>query len=170
MRKRIIYGIIKTYKGIFVKKHVGNVQIFIIEMGKTFWVLNILGEMEDGRYVSQMLLRAPSEYIDVFIDDFEESENFVQLEEIFCDIPKESEDKFKIILKKKGRYLNSHYIISFSNEYSEGDIRIYFIEGKFKAIQPDNIKNKIQMKMKALKKKTIAKPLMSKFMASIKKR
>lgn len=167
MRNRIIYGIIKTYKGIFSKTHVGNVQIIIIEMEKRFWILNVLGQMEDGKHASQLVLAAPSEYIHVFMDDFEESQNFIQIEEIFCDIPKESEDEFKILLKKKGNYLSGNYTVSFSREYSEGNVRIYTIDGTFNPIMPDRFKNKAQLKMKALKKQAISAPLMKRFSDSI---
>ena len=169
MRNRIIYGIIKTYKGIFIKTHVGNVQIFIIEMEKKFWVLNVLGEMETGIYVAQQLLSAPSEYIHSFIDGLEEDENYVQIEEIFCDIPKESEDEFVIMLKKKGTYLLSNYTVSFSNDYSQGNIRIYLIKGNFNPLMPDKFQNKIELKMSALKQRSIANPLISKFVDSINK-
>lgn len=169
MRNRLIYGIVKTYKGIFSKTHVGNVQILVIEMEKKFWILNVLGQMEDGKHAAQLLLSAPSQYIHIFLDDFEESENFIPVEEIFCDIPKESEDSFKVLLKKKGSHLLSNYTISFASEYSEGSIRVYMIDGTFKPLMPDNFKNKTELKMKALKKQSIALPLMNKFMASIKK-
>lgn len=168
MRNRIIYGIIKTYKGIFSKTHIGNVQIIIIEMNKKFWILNMIGQMENGNHVGQMLLSAPSQYIHVFLDDFEESENFIQMEELFCKIPKESEDSFNILLEKKGRYLSSNYTVSFSSEYSQGNIRIYEINGRFHPLMPDELKNKTQMKMKALKKQSIVTPLLNKFMSSIK--
>lgn len=168
MRNRIIYGIIKTYKGIFIKTHVGNVQIFIIEMEKKFWVLNVLGEMETGIYVAQQLLSAPSEYIHSFIDGLEEDENYVQIEEIFCDIPKESEDEFIIMLKKKGTHLLSNYTVSFSNDYSHGNIRIYLIKGTFNPLIPDKFQNRIELKMSALKQRSIANPLISKFINSIK--
>lgn len=169
MRNRLIYGIIKIYKGIFSKTHVGNVQILIIEMEKKFWVLNVLGQMEDGNHAAQLILNAPSQYIHAFIDDFEESQNFMPIEELFCEIPKESEDSFKILLKKKGSYLLSNYMVSFSPEYSDGSVRIYMISGTFNPIMEDNFKNKAQLKMAALKKQAIASPLMDKFIASIKK-
>jgi len=166
MRNRIIYGILKTYKGIFVKKHIGNVQIFIIEMDKIFFVFNVLGLMENGLIASQMLLKSPSEYVNIFIDDFEESENFIQLEEIYCDIPNENEEEFSIILKKKGKYLNSNYKVSYSNEYSSGNIKVYLFDGKFSPLTLKPINN-IQLRMKSMKKQAVVKPLLSKFISSI---
>jgi len=169
MRKRIIYGILKTYKGIFIKKHIGNVQLLIIEMEKSFWILNIIGELKNGNYISQLLLRTKPQYINEFLDDFESNENFIQIEEIFCEIPKENENHYKLLLKKKGKYINSNLDIKFSTEFSQGNIKMYEIDGKFKLTENDFINNKSQIKMKALKKKVIAQPLMTRFMASLKR-
>ena len=169
MHNRIIYGIIKTYQGVFVKKHIGNVQIFIIELNDTFMILNILGIMEDDKLCAQMLLKAPIKYIDSFINQFEEGDNFIQLEELFCTVPKENNEEFKVILKKKGKYLHSNYTFNFSNEYSQGNIKIYLIEGKFTPLTIDSVSNNTQMKMKALKSQAIAKPLLTKFIASLKR-
>ena len=169
MRNRIIYGIIKTYKGIFIKNHIGNIHIIIIEMRDSFIVLNLLGEMEDETIAAQMILRASSEYINIFIDQFEESENFIQLEEIICDIPIQNHIIFKVILKKKGKYLNSNYTIKLSDEYSEGSIRIYIIEGKITVKELNDIDNDVHLRMKAMKEKSIVKPLLNKFKASIKR-
>ena len=98
MRKRIIYGILKTYKGIFTKKHIGNVHILIIEMEKSFWVLNLIGQLKNGNQIAQLLLRAPSQYVTEFIDGYEKTENFIMIEEIFCNISNESDKHLKILL------------------------------------------------------------------------
>ena len=169
MKKRIIYGILKTYKGIFIKKHIGNVHILIIEMGKTFWVLNIIGKLKNGNIISQLLLRSKPQYINEFIDSFEKSENFIQMEEIFCEIPKESEDTFKVLLKKKGKHINTHLTIKFSNEYSQGNIKMYELKGKFNLVIDNYIDSQPQARMMSLKKQTIAKPLLSRFLSIIKR-
>jgi len=168
MRNRIIYGIIKTYKGIFSKTHIGNIQIFIIEMNSKFWILNVLGQMDDETHASQLILSAPSQYINAYLQNLEEEQDFIPLEEIFCTIPKESEDEFKVLIKKKGKYLSSNYTISFSTEYSDGNIRIYIIDGVFNPLIPDNFKNKAQLKMSALKQQALARPIINKFTDSLK--
>jgi hypothetical protein len=169
MRKRIIYGILKTYKGIFTKKHIGNVQILIIEMEKSFWVLNLLGQMEDGKQVAQLLLRAPSEYVEEFIDTYEKSENFMFIEELFCDISNENISKLKILLKKKGKHINTHLNINHSIEYSKGNVNIYIIDGKFNLIMDDiKLDSPIKSRMSALKNQSIINPLLSKFLTVLK--
>ncbi len=170
MRKRIIYGILKTYKGIFTKKHIGNVHILIIEMEKSFWVLNLIGQLKNGNQIAQLLLRAPSEYISEFIDGYEKTENFMLIEEIFCNISNESISQLKILLKKKGKHINSHLTIFHSLEYSKGNINMYEITGKFKLVIDDKlVDNPVQLRMIALKKQTIIKPLLSKFLSVLKR-
>jgi len=170
MRKRIIYGILKTYKGIFTKKHIGNVHILIIEMEKSFWVLNLIGQLKNGNQIAQLLLRAPSQYVSEFIDGYEKTENFMLIEEIFCNISNESISKLKILLKKKGKHINSHLTVSHSLEYSKGNINMYEITGKFKLVMDDRIvDNPVQSRMMALKKQTIVKPLLSKFLSVLKR-
>ncbi|RLA75866.1 MAG: hypothetical protein DRG78_20125 [Epsilonproteobacteria bacterium] len=168
MRNRIIYGIIKTYKGIFKKKHIGNVQILIIEKNESFSVYNVVGEMKDNEIVSQLVLKAPSEYTNIFIDEFEENQHFIQMEELYCSVTKEK-DKFKVILKKKGKYINSNLIFSFSKEYSEGNMKVYLIEGKMTPLIKEQISNRVQLKMSAIKKKAMSRPIISKFISSIKR-
>ena len=169
MRKRIIYGILKTYKGIFTKKHIGNVHILIIEMEKSFWVLNLIGQLKNGNNISQLLLKAQSQYITEFIDGYEKTENFIMLEEIFCSISNESDDQIKILLKKKGKHINSHLTIKFSKEYSKGNINMYEIIGKFNLVMDEQIGTPIQSRMLALKKQVIVKPLLSKFLSVLKR-
>jgi hypothetical protein len=169
MKHRIIFGIIKTYKGIFSKRHIGNVQVIIIEMSKSFLMLNVIGQSKDdsNKHIAQMLLKGPSKFSNDFIDAFEEEGKFIQLEETLCDIPYENTDNFKVILKKKGKHLNSHYDIIKSSEYSVGDIVIYIMNGKFTPLLVEEMNNKTDIKMRALRKKAIVNPLLNKFKASL---
>jgi len=169
MRKRIIYGILKTYKGIFTKKHIGNVHILIIEMEKSFWVLNLIGQLKNGNNISQLLLKAKSQYVTEFIDGYEKTENFMMLEEIFCDISNESNDQLKILLKKKGKHINSHLTISLSKEYSQGNIKMYEIIGKFNLVIDEQVDTPVQSRMMALKKQAIVRPLLSRFLSVLKR-
>lgn len=170
MKHRIIFGIIKTYKGIFSKRHIGNVQVIIIEMSKSFLMLNIIGQSAEdpNKHIAQMLLKGQSTYANNFIDSFEEEGKFIQLEEMLCDIPYENTDNFKVILKKKGKYLNSHYNIIKSSEYSDGDIVIYIMDGKFTPLLVEEMNTKTDIKMRALRKKSIVSSLLNKFKASLK--
>lgn len=169
MKKRIIYGILKTYKGIFTKKHIGNVHLLIIEMDKEFFLLNLVGQLSNGNEICQLLLRANLDYAEEFIDVFEKNEHFIQLEEIFCEIPNQHLNNFKVLLKKKGKYINSHLEVKFSEEYSTGNIKMYEIKGKFNLVFDDYINNSIQANIMALKKQTISKPLLSNFLSMIKR-
>ncbi len=171
MKHRIIFGILKTYSGFLSKRHIGNVQIIIIEMTKSFLMLNVIGRYKEdpNSHVAQMLLRGPSDYANHFVDMFEEEGKFIQLEEILCDIPNENKNNFKVILKKKGKYLNSHYNFSLAPEFSQGSILIYNMDGKFTPLTVDEMSDKSSIKMKALKKKVIVKPILNKFMASLKR-
>lgn len=163
MRQRVIYGILKTYKGIFVKKHIGNVQILIVEMEDDFIVLNLLGKMKDGNHVGQMLLRAPSAYINIFLDDFQKTENFIKLEEILSDVPIEDINNFKVIVKKKGKHILSHLNISLSKEHSTGHIHIYFVKGNLNLVMDDVLNNKADIKISANKYSALSNKLLARF-------
>jgi len=169
MKHRITFGILKTYSGILTKRHIGNVQLIIIEMSKEFAMLNVIGKNLNDQYVTQLLLRGPADFSDKFINKFEEDNKFIPIEEMLCDIPNETHDKFKVILKKKGKYLNSHYTFILDKEASVGKIKIYNMEGKFTPLLVEKIENKSQIKMRALKKQAIAKPILNQFMASMKR-
>lgn len=161
MRQRLIYGILKVYKGIFTKKHIGNVQILIVEMNKTFWGLHVLGKLKD-EHICQMITSGPVQYISEFINYWEENENWVQLEELFVIIPKENQEKLKVMLKKKGKYIKSNLQINFNNEHSNGRVRIYNIKGDLKLAETDTIQNGVEAKMIAMKKQSIIKPFFKK--------
>jgi len=169
MKHRITFGILKTYSGLLTKRHIGNVQLIIIEMSKEFLMLNVIGKNLNDQHVAQVLLRGPAEFANKFIDQFEEDGKYIPIEEILCDVPNENQDKFKVILKKKGKYLNSHYTFTLDKDSSVGKIKIYTMEGKFTPLLVEKIENKSQIKMKALKKQAIAKPILNQFMASMKR-
>jgi len=171
MKHRIIFGILKTYSGFLSKRHIGNVQIIIIEMSKKFLMLNVIGQHKDNfnMHIAQMLLKGPSEFANKFIDKFEDEGKFIQLEERLCDIPIENDDNFKVILKKKGKYLNSNYNFSKSTEFSQGDVIIYNMYGKFTPLSVDKINDKSSIKMSAIKKKAVINPLLNQFKASLKR-
>ena len=169
MKHKITFGILKTYSGILTKRHIGNVQLVIIEMSKKFIMLNIIGQNLNNQHVAQLLLRGPTEQANMFIDKFEDEGQFIPMEEILCDVPNENDEQFKVILKKKGKYLNSHYTFTLSKESSVGDIKIYNIDGKFTPLLVEKLENKSQIKMKALKKQAISRPLLSQFKAFLKR-
>jgi len=169
MKHRITFGVLKTYSGILTKHHIGNVQLIIIEMSKKFLMLNVIGQNFNDQHVCQVLLKGPAEHANKFIDKFEEDGSYIPMEEIICNIPNENDDHFKVILKKKGKYLNSHYTFTLSKEASIGSIKIYNMDGKFTPLLVEKIDKKSQIRIKALKKQTLSKPLLTKFMASIKR-
>lgn len=169
MKHRIIFGILKTYSGVLTKRHIGNVQLIIIEMSKEFLMFNVIGINIDNQYVAQLLVKGPSEFADTFIDKYEEEGKFIQVEELLCDIPKEDDNKFKVILKKKGKHLNSHYTFTLAKDLSSGWVKIYTIDGKFTPLVVEKTINNSEIKMKILKKQAIVKPMLNQFIASMKR-
>jgi hypothetical protein len=169
MKHRIIFGILKTYSGILTKRHIGNVQLIIIEMSKEFLMFNVIGQDVNNQYIAQQLVKGPSEHVNEFIDKYEEDGKFIQIEEILCDIPIEDDNKFKVILKKKGKHLNSHYTFTLAKELSSGWVKVYTIDGKFTPLVVEKTINNSEIKMKILKKQAIVKPILNQFIASIKR-
>ncbi len=163
MRQYLTYGVIKSYKGIFTKRHTGNTQILIIPSSSTFMVLNLLGKIEDGRVASQMLLRTGLEHRDTFIRFYEKEEQFVSIEELLCRVSEKAGGNYSVALPKKGKFIRSNLYITFEPEYSSGNIQIYLIDGKISLALDEDLNNKTELKMAAHAQRAKALGILDKF-------
>lgn len=147
MIQYITYGIIKTYKGLFTKKHIGNTQILVIPGDRTFTVLNLVGRMESGKEASQLILRTGLEHLEKFLDFYKRDENFITIEELPCKVKEKGGNNYTVIIPKKGKYIKSNLDITFEPEYSSGSIQIYFIDGKFTLVKEERLSGTMDLKM-----------------------
>ena len=144
------YCILKTYKGIFRKKHAGNIQLFITNTGSTFIGIALLGLMEEGVNAGQMIVRGPSQHMDMFINDMEQDENFMILDTLKVNVKETSKGTYNLSYPKKGKYIKSNLKFEFESEHSDKNTIIYSLHGKINLVFDETIGEK-QLKMKALK-------------------
>lgn len=167
MKQLITYGITKTYKGVFTKRHMGNVQFLVIPGNSTFMVFNLLGRLEDGREASQMILRMSGDFMDSFLNQFKQEENFVPVEEIPCKVKEKGGNNYTVVIPKKGKYIRSDLEITFEPEFSSGNIHIYFIDGKISLIKDIDINGRVQLKMAAASQRAKAIDILKKFTSKL---
>jgi len=125
----IYYFVIKMYKGLFKKKHSGNVHIFSIPVGKgVSCLLTLLGELEneENTYVFTLNDILPNEMIEKLLevtkDDFEE--RFVLLDKVPCTVSSKN-NVFNIKIKSKGNYILSNSTLEYQGEYKKDKIFLY---------------------------------------------
>ena len=150
------YCVLKTYKGIFRKKHSGNVQLFVTSTGSDFMALALLGLMDDDINVAQLLTRGPSQYMEIFLSQMKEDENFMILDSLKVNSKEKSKGVFSLSYPKKGNHIKSDLKIEFESEYSRGNSAIYSIHGKLELVFDEPIGEK-EIGMKAIKKKALFK-------------
>lgn len=138
MTKNIVYAIIKTYKGIFKKKHIGNTQLLFIPINNKFILVELLGEHmdHDNVFWSVKRLEGPVDYMYSSIMELKEtmtsgsSSEFIILDELECSTKEVNQNEFKITLKSIGNYLKSKtYTLAFNRQHSKST-PLYLLDGK----------------------------------------
>lgn len=152
----LYYCVLKNYKGIFKKKHVGNTHLFLIPISDDAYLyLGMIGELIDneGTYATQLIIRLPSEIVEQVIEEekihFED--RFIVLEKLPCKTKKISPGEYDVKLNKKGKMILSDLHIDFEADYSTDRRRIYLMTGEFN-FESSDIKSTTDMKMVADKK------------------
>jgi len=161
----LTYGVLKTYKGLLKKTHIGNEQILVVPLSKTFMVLNLIGSMKDGRSASQLILRMGIEMLPSFLQHYSKVEKFIPVETLPCVARQTSINDYKVELKKPGRHIKSNLDISFDPNYSTGNVKIYMIDGKFDFNQDEYLDNPTHLKMSAQRHKAYTDGILSKFLS-----
>lgn len=166
--KNLTYGVLKTYSGLLRKTHIGNAQVLILPLSKTFMVFNLIGAMANGKSASQLILRMGIEMLPAFMKHYQEKEHFTPLEILPCLVKQTSKESYEVSFKKPGRHVKSNLSISLDYEHSTGDVRVYMIDGKFNLVKDENLANATQMKMVAQRNKAqvdgLLRTFLSKFM------
>ena len=159
----VYYSIVKTYKGIFKKKHSGNIHILILPTKKDqFSTFIIIGKLKDlnNTYALQFVGSGHTDHLDDFLDKYN-SKGFINLEKIPCSFLKKDKTYF-YKLKGKGKYILSNFIIENKPEFHFNKSELFFLKGKFNFTNDENIIDK-QLKMIALKKSSLLTSILNKF-------
>jgi len=163
MKNYVYYIILKNYKGILKKKHIGNTHLFFIPVttSETFY-LALIGKItnEDNSFVCQLINRLPRELRHKIVEEQKKEfkNRYEVLEVLICEPQQLDEEKFKIKIPSKGNYFLSDLNIEINLEYTTDNQRIYNMNGKLnletKPVSGDIIKS-IGFKKLALVKKRI---------------
>lgn len=146
MNNQITYAIIKAYKGIFKKKHIGNTQLIIVPLGKTFMLLELLGEHteRDNVYWAVKRLEGDTIFMDSYMMELKatiqsSSEQFVILDQAVCNTKEAAKNEYKISIKAPSSYFKSKsYNLKFNKQYSKS-VPLFLLSGKINIEFTDNI-------------------------------
>ena len=162
----VIYSIIKSYKGIFKKKHSGNVHILIVPTGENqFSTFIIIGKLkqESNTYALQFIGSGPINYVKNFLDELGlEQKGLVEIERLPCSVSG-SYGNYNCKISKKGEYILSNFHLEFKPEFSSGNSKMFFLKGKLNPILDSENVNDKQMKMVAYKKTSILSAIKNRF-------
>ena len=151
----IYYCVLKKYKGLFKKKHVGNTHLFFIPISdKVYLYLGMIGELteDEGTYATQLITRLDSEMIDQIINEEEIyfKDRYIVLEKIKCKVVKISPGEYKIKILNKGKNVLSDIHLEFEPDNSTNKRRIYLMSGRLN-LNSEDILSTTDLKMVATK-------------------
>lgn len=135
MSQMLRYYVIRTYKGVFRKKHVGNTHLLIAPINSNeFMMLIILGEVvgdREDKYASVLSLRRPLAYLTPIIDSMKQSigDRMTEVESVACTPKMIKKGDYVLRLPKKGVFLKSDLKITYEPEFSDAVKKIYLIDG-----------------------------------------
>jgi len=158
MEQFLHYFIIKVYKGLFIKKHKGNVHTFLIPTDKDYLFLAMLGELnyEPGKYVAQSIIKISPESVDAFIEHQKDyfGDKFLSVEKVKCISKQISDGMYKIKIGK-AKHVLSDMVVAYNDEYSkQAGKPTYTIQGKFDLVWED-ISDPSDIKSVSLQKMSI---------------
>jgi len=134
MKPMIYYGILKSYKGVFKKKHVGNTHQFFVPINQSeVAALVIIGKITTEKvYVAALLDYVKIENVQAVLDTYEkEGKNWITLESLPCKVKSSADNIYHISLLKKGNYIKSDFIIEFKPEFSTDNRVLFTLKGNF---------------------------------------
>lgn len=147
MNNSTYYCVLKNYKGLFRKKHLGNTHLFLVPIDTdNYLYLGLIGELEEepGTYATQLIVKLPSEIIeDVITEEINYFKGRYQVIEELNSTPKKIESgHYDIKIIKPGKFIKSKNLdIEFNVDYSTNSRRIYLIKGEFEFESSDITSN-----------------------------
>ena len=151
----LYYCVLKNYKGLFKKKHIGNTHLFLVPISDNKYLyLGVIGELEDepGNYATQLIVKLPSDIVDQVIDEEINyfGDRFLVVEELKCTPAITSAGVYDIKIPQKGDMILSNLHIEFNVDISTNSRRIYTVTGDFN-FESEDIKSTSDLKMVAAK-------------------
>ena len=134
MKNFLYYCILKNYKGILKKKHVGNTHLFFIPVSdsETFY-LALLGKdsKEKDTYICQLIVRVPNnlrvKLVAAEKDHFKD--RYLVIEALKCESNQTDPSNFNIKIKK-GKVVKSDLVLTYDPSLSSDKQKMYRLTGK----------------------------------------
>ncbi len=158
--QQIYYCVLKNYKGLFKKKHIGNTYILIVPLPTSdYLILGIVGELnQENTYSSVLVYKVPDDVVEDLVmlqtEDFKW--RFEVIEKLECLSRRLSTTEYFIDIKNRGHFIKSDIRINYDMENSSDPVRIYIIEGQLDFPESYIITPETDMRMIAIKKKAIS--------------
>jgi len=149
------YYVLKNYKGIFRKRHSGNVHILIVptSIHESLYLV-IVGEIikEPNSFVCQLVIRQSQEFIEKVIQSEQDKfkNNLILIENLSCRVNDLGQGKYVYVFNKTGRYIKSDLSLTFEPEYTTDKTKIYVLRGNID-LETNDVNPKT-FKMIAMKK------------------
>jgi len=136
MTKPLYYCIVKHYKGLFRKRFLNNLHLFILpRTDYDYLYIALLGERTEAAdtYACIYITRIPDEILNVIIEGEKEyfKERFEIVEKIPAEVSTLEKSKYLIRLKGKSKvFLSKEIILIYKKEESTPKQRIYDLVSK----------------------------------------
>jgi len=155
LNTNLYYCVLKNYKGLFKKKHVGNTHLLFIPVTeKVSCYVVLIGKLksEENTFASQLITKLPNVLVQRVVDGEVEyfKDRFIIVEKLKCKPEKIEDGNYKISLLKKSKYILSDLEFKFSNEYSSDKQKIFLLKGNLN-LEIEDVNN-ISMKVSGVKK------------------
>jgi len=104
------YCVLKAYKGLFKKKHIGNSHFFASPISKgEFLVLGLIGEFVklENLLACVLIARGPLEHLEEAVDSQKEffKGRFEVVEKLPCVAKDLGQGKYKVSFPRKGKFI-----------------------------------------------------------------
>lgn len=149
------YYVLKNYKGVFRKKHTGNVHTLVVptSINESLYLV-IVGEIikEPNSFACQLIIRQSPEFIEQVIQSEQDKfkNNLILIENLPCRVNDLGQGKYEYIFSRTGKYIKSDLYLTFEPEYTTGKTKIYILRGNID-LETDDVNPKT-FKMVAMKK------------------
>jgi len=149
------YYVLKNYKGIFRKKHTGNVHTIVVPTSMTeSMYLVIIGEIlkEPNSFACQLVIRQSPDFVDNVIKTEMDKygKRYILLENLPCRLNDQGQGKYNYTFPTNGKYIKSDLSLTYEPEYSDDKTRIYILRGNID-LETEDVSPKL-FKMIARKK------------------
>lgn len=141
------YYVLKNYRGLFIKKHTGNVHTIVAptSIHESMYIV-IIGEIvkEPNSFGCQLILRKSQEFVEnvINMETNKYKDRYILVENLPCRLEDKGQGKYIYTFPKKGKYIRSDLSLTYEPEYSDEKTKIYVLRGNID-LETKDIKPKL---------------------------